>query len=441
MLLTATMSGEWSVGVAVHAGTTRLAYVGLGDVRLESPDERFTPDYVSLQDLCSQNYSRPMSIWIGEDGMLDGGGLLETPHDIWCAFHAAGSSAGSLLGMAWLPAVLALGATSVYELKTWVVRFEEIVARAESLGLTGSLFNYAVLLLWSLLWLLLVMALTAYASLSPGSIGIGEAHFGSSFGLVRAMVLLTSVCGMALGAHTLKLWDARQMGELLQGLKEARALKRSLYVLLLAQLLLYAVVSLQVCLGSSLGLAAPCAAGRRLLGTRHCTRTTRTLPMHHTHRTHTARTPHAHRTHISRTSHAVVSLQVVDFSALICFVGLAYLDTKAPNLLVAYTLLTVATLPLDAVTLCMLGHPASFLQWARSTAYFFILIFKCCSLVLMGMLHTKARRTPIAPTSPKQQLACSTHTTHVPPRAHAPHRRCTRPHNAPATARTTARDT
>ena len=250
MLLTAALSGEWSVGVAVHAGTTRLAYVGLGDVRLESPDERFTPDYVSLQDLCSQNYSRPMSIWIGEDGMLDGGGLLETPHDIWCAFHAAGSSAGSLLGMAWLPAVLALGATSVYELKTWVVRFEEIVARAESLGLTGSLFNYAVLLLWSLLWLLLVMALTAYASLSPGSIGIGDAHFGGSFGLVRAMVLLTSVCGMALGAHTLKLWDARQMGELLQGLKEARALKRSLYVLLLAQLLLYAVVSLQVCLGA-----------------------------------------------------------------------------------------------------------------------------------------------------------------------------------------------
>ena len=247
MLLTAALSGEWSVGVAVHAGTTRLAHVSLGGVRLESPDERFTPDFVSLQDLCAQNYSRPMSIWIGEDGMLDGGGLLETPHNIWCAFHAAGASAGSLLGMAWLPAVLALGATSVYELKTWVVRFEEIVARAESLGLTGNLFNYAVLLLWSLLWLLLVMALTAYASLSPGSIGIGDAHFGGSFGLVRAMVLLTSVCGMALGAHTLKLWDARLMGELLQGLKQARALKWALYVLLLAQLLLYAVVSLQVC--------------------------------------------------------------------------------------------------------------------------------------------------------------------------------------------------
>ena len=158
--------------------------------------------------------------------------------------------------------------------------------------------------------------------------------------------------------------------------------------------------------------------------------------MHHTHRTHTARTPHAHRTHISRTSHAVVSLQVVDFSALICFVGLAYLDTKAPNLLVAYTLLTVATLPLDAVTLCMLGHPASFLQWARSTAYFFILIFKCCSLVLMGMLHTKARHTPPSHPPPpnnssraariphtyrrvrmRRTAAASAHTTRPPPPA------------------------
>ena len=96
--------------------------------------------------------------------------------------------------------------------------------------------------------------------------------------------------------------------------------------------------------------------------------------------------------------------------------GLAYLDAKAPNLLVAYTLLTVATLPLDAVTLCMLGHPASFLQWARSTAYFFILIFKCASLVLMGMLHTKARPTlPIAPTAPNSDshAACTWNVTHT----------------------------
>ena len=100
--------------------------------------------------------------------------------------------------------------------------------------------------------------------------------------------------------------------------------------------------------------------------------------------------------------------------------GLAYLDAKAPNLLVAYTLLTVATLPLDAVTLCMLGHPASFLQWARSTAYFFILIFKCASLVLMGMLHTKARPTlPIAHTAANSDshAACTLNVTHTAARA------------------------
>jgi hypothetical protein len=117
------------------------------------------------------------------------------------------------------------------------------------------------------------------------------------------------------------------MLHMLKGLHEARALKRSLYVLLLAQLALY----------------------------------------------------------------GVVALQALDFSALICFVGLAYLDAKAPNLLVAYTLLTVATLPLDAVTLCVLGHHGSFLQWARSTSYVFIAVFKCLTLVGMGMLHTKIK--------------------------------------------------
>ena len=231
------------------------------------------------------------------------------------------------------------------------------------------------------------------------------------------------------------------------------------------QLLLYAVVSLQVWSGLvvrvkvRLRVRLSCSWTPQLLGSRtahtHCTRTA-------------ART--------TRSPHAVVSLQVIDFSALICFVGLAYLDSKAPNLLVAYTLLTVATLPLDAVTLCMLGHPTSFLQWARSTAYFFILIFKCCSLVLMGMLHTKARDTheqhtheqhthehtalvcsipmssipmlhtkardtPIAPTTPnnnsRTQRACHTRTATC-VRAHC---RSTRPHNAPATARATARDT
>ena len=79
------------------------------------------------------------------------------------------------------------------------------------------------------------------------------------------------------------------------------------------------------------------------------------------------------------------------FYVPICFVGLAYLDAKAPNLLVAYTLLTVATLPLDAVTLCVLGHQGSFLQWARSTSYVFIAVFKCLTLVGMGMLHTKIK--------------------------------------------------
>merc|ERR1711865_848137 len=115
------------------------------------------------------------------------------------------------------------------------------------------------------------------------------------------MVLLTSVCGMGLCAHTLELWDAKNMLEMLADLQEARALKRILYMLLFTQLGLY----------------------------------------------------------------AVVALVQLDFSALICCIGLVYLDTKAPNMLVAYCLLTVATLPLDAVLLCSLSEPESFLRWSR----------------------------------------------------------------------------
>jgi hypothetical protein len=208
VLLTIALSGgEWSVGVAVHAGVARLAYVSLGQVRLESPDERLLPDYVSLRDLCLQNYSRPVTMTMGMDGR-PAVELLETPHDVWCAFETAGASTSSLLQMAWLPALLALGATSVYELKVWVAPFRNAVSRAAALGLTARLFNYLVLFLWCLLWLLLVMALAAFASLSPGGLGIGDAAFGASFGLVRAMVLLTSVCGMGLASHTLELWCA-----------------------------------------------------------------------------------------------------------------------------------------------------------------------------------------------------------------------------------------
>ena len=46
---------------------------------------------------------------------------------------------------------------------------------------------------------------------------------------------------MVLGSHVLQLWDAANMIELVKEMLEARALKRVLYLLLVAQLGLYAV--------------------------------------------------------------------------------------------------------------------------------------------------------------------------------------------------------
>lgn len=333
----ALIGAEWSVGVAVHGGAARQAFVGLTGVRLEAADSRYVPQYLSLDDLCIQNYSRPIIVPLGGIPQLE---LLETPRDVWCTFESAGASAGSLLAMAWLPALLALGATLVYELKGNVASFDKIVARAKALGLTARRFNYFALFVWCLLWLLLVLALTVYASLTPASIGIGPAVFGDSFGLVRAMVLLTSVCGMALGAHTLELWDVQELADMLDGVSESHALKRILYMLLFGQLALY----------------------------------------------------------------GLVALVAIDMAFLVCALGLVYLDTKTPNMLVAYVVLTVATLPLDTVLLCTLGHPASFLQWVRSTSYGLIIVCKLVSLGGMLMLHTKVKFGVRLSSRPQEEL-------------------------------------
>ena len=106
LLLTYSLGGgEWMVGVAVHAGNTRMASVGLGQVKLQPMDTRRYPDYVSLHDLCVQNYSRSVTMPLSLDGQPDFE-LLETPHDTWCAFELAGARTASLLGMAWLPVLL-----------------------------------------------------------------------------------------------------------------------------------------------------------------------------------------------------------------------------------------------------------------------------------------------------------------------------------------------
>ena len=215
-----------------------------------------------------------------------------------------------------------------------------IVERVGKLGLSSRHFLYFVLFMWCLLWLLLVMSLITYASLVPGTVGIGAASFGDSFGLVRAMVLLASMCGMAMAAHTLQLWDVTNILDMVKELLEARSMKRLLYIALFAQLALY----------------------------------------------------------------AVVLLTRVDLAALICCIGLLYLDSKQANMLVAYALLTVATLPLDAVMLCTLGHPASFLQWACRTSYLLIILLKCCTLGGMLMLHTKVKFALTLRKEPQEEL-------------------------------------
>ena len=128
---------------------------------------------------------------------------------------------------------------------------------------------------------MLLFAAAVFALRAPGSLGIGQTSHGRSFALLRACLLYSSLGAMALLARAFKLWDTRTAQGLLRDMVEARALKLGLYLVLLVQLALY----------------------------------------------------------------LIVALQRIDWAMVVCFIGLNYLGTKAPQMLWSYGLLTVATVP------------------------------------------------------------------------------------------------
>jgi len=156
---------------------------------------------------------------------------------------------------------------------------------------------------------------------------------------------------MVLAAQTLKLWESQVLGDFLQDLRGARLVVRCLYGMLFVQLLLY----------------------------------------------------------------GVVALVRVDMSLLIPCVGVYYLATKKGNVLVAYLMLTISTLPLDVVYLsasfsfawptsdtASLGAlPGTMpLRVLSSSAYATILLLKGALLIGMALMHTKVRCKLLFRTSP-----------------------------------------
>jgi len=276
---------------------------------------------------------------------------IDTSPAVWCAFQLAGGGSVQLLAFATL---LSLAATAVALLQVServAPRFASLLQRIGRFGLTTARLEKLVLFLWLLLWLLLVIFIAGYAAKAPRTLGFGEAELGQSYYLAVACVFISSIGGMVLAAQTLKLWESQVLVDFLQDLRGARLVVRCLYGMLFVQLLLY----------------------------------------------------------------GVVALVRVDMSLLIPCVGVYYLATKKGNVLVAYLMLTISTLPLDVVYLsasfsfawptsdtASLGAlPGTMpLRVLSSSAYATILLLKGALLIGMALMHTKVRCKLLFRTSP-----------------------------------------
>jgi len=183
-----------------------------------------------------------------------------------------------------------------------------------------------VLSLWSLYWFMILVALTIYAANAPDNFGVGPGNFGHSFEMMRACVFLSSVLAVTLLARALKLWDSGTVTSMIDDVRDARSLKLAVYIMLGIQILLY----------------------------------------------------------------AVVSLAEVQFTGVICFLGLNYLSTKSLQMLWGYVLLTIVSLPMDIVNLATVPWGNMSLVWlAAYTSLTVVFLLKGGVLGCMLVLHTK----------------------------------------------------
>ena len=184
-------------------------------------------------------------------------------------------------------------------------------------------------------WALTTWGLFQYSLHTPATLGMGAAYYDRSYGLLRACVLYASLGSVTLLALALSLWDTQTAQMLVAEALAARFHKQWLYWMLSIQLVLY----------------------------------------------------------------LVVALDTFDYAAIVPLLGLNYLSSKAPQMLWAYVLLTVVTLPQDAVNLArigaagvhgwQLGDDVDAVELVTRVAFAAIVVLKGVLLLGMGMLHTR----------------------------------------------------
>jgi len=308
------LHGDWLEGSVRIGNQIFLAEVGLTEVQLRT-DGSGSSRTLTLRAACAEA----------------GGHDSDSSH--WCSLDQLGADTEAMLTAAFVPALVVLVLSTLTALQnccTGALRDSvQMEARAQALGITSTLYSLVMLLAWSLFFLMCMAGLCIYAYRAPASLGIGRTLPAKSYGLMRAVVLFTSLGTLALVARALKLWDTLTVQLFFRDVAESRFLKLALYCVLGAQLLLY-------------------------------------VP---------------------------VTLVQLDYAAVICFLGANYLATRAPQMLWGYALCTLATLPQDLADLSgvVSWESLDVVDRVARISLGFIALLKLVVLVGMLLMHTRVR--------------------------------------------------
>jgi len=257
---------------------------------------------------------------------------------VWCRLDAIGADTEAALTIAFVPALVVLILSLLTVLRNCCGAV--LCSRAPEAGGSGindssvdlpsAVYNAAMLLSMLVFWMMTTSGLCLYAYRAPSTLGMGAAQHSRSYGLLRACVFYASLGSVTLLARALSLWNTQTAQLLLHEALEARFQKQWLYWMLTVQLLLY----------------------------------------------------------------LVIALDTFDYAAIVPLLGLNYLSSKSPQMLWAYILMTLVTLPQDAVAVARMAHgwhEADAVTYATRLAFAVVVVLKGALLLGMGMLHTRFR--------------------------------------------------
>ncbi|KAJ1637688.1 hypothetical protein T492DRAFT_950228 [Pavlovales sp. CCMP2436] len=217
---------EWVQGTVLQNGQPVEAFVGLGSVTMGGVKSSFSK-------LCPKGTKHAIPPH-----------FTTTPAAVWCKCEAAGTVGAWLLWLAYLPLWAAVVFTAIEGLAGVAPQAKGFKAQLVGMGLSQRVQNLGLIGCWAFSWLCLFLGLLAYAGSAPDTLGWGTVNFEASFGLARLSFLIVTICTAVLTAKLLRLWQEEQFGEALGDFLESRGVRRGLYLLLFAQLVLFLLVSI-----------------------------------------------------------------------------------------------------------------------------------------------------------------------------------------------------